>query len=78
MAVVFGFFILDDGFKVAVAANLLRFFLGVVVGHDVLLSVADVLTDEWVQKKVTQAKRLGHFGFFCLLVNQLGITDYYR
>ena len=44
MAVVSGFLILDDGFKVAVAANLLRFFLGVVVGHSGLLSVADVLT----------------------------------
>lgn len=42
------FFVLDDGFKVAVVANLLSFFLGAMVGHGVLLSVADVLTDEWV------------------------------
>lgn len=69
MAVIFGFFVLDDGFKVAVAANLLRLFLGVVVGHGVLLSVARVLTDEWVQKKMTQTKCLGHYGFFCLLVS---------
>lgn len=46
MAVVSGFFVLDDGFKVAVVANLFRFFLGVVVGHGGLLSVAGALTDE--------------------------------
>lgn len=45
MAMESSFFILDDGFKVAVAANLLRLFLRVVVGHGVLLSVAGVLTD---------------------------------